>query len=195
MKQTIKIRCKNNKKTGNFPIGSPLSEIFSEFGLKMEHGPISAKVNNKVEGMHYRVYHNKDVEFLDMKASSASRAYTRSLFLVLCKAVKDLYGLALVVIDIPVSNGFYCDLQLGRPVTEEDVNRLRTRMQEIIDAQMPITRHECPTEEAIQMFDRLGDIQKAKILRSSGQLYCCYYDLDGYVDYFYGTLVTNTREL
>ena len=195
MKQTIKIRCKNNKKTGNFPIGSTLSEIFSDFGLQMNHGPISARVNNKVEGMHYRVYHNKDVEFLDMTASSASRAYTRSLFLVLCKAVKDLFGLALVVIDIPVSNGFYCDLELGRPITEEDVNRLRTRMQEIIDAEMPITRHECPTEEAIQMFDRLGDIQKAKILRSSGQLYCCYYDLDGYVDYFYGTLVTNTREL
>ena len=195
MKQTIKIRCKNNKKTGNFPIGSTLSEIFSDFGLQMNHGPISARVNNKVEGMHYRVYHNKDVEFLDMTASSASRAYTRSLFLVLCKAVKDLFGLALVVIDIPVSNGFYCDLKLGRPITEEDVNRLRTRMQEIIDAEMPITRHECPTEEAIQMFDRLGDIQKAKILRSSGQLYCCYYDLDGYVDYFYGTLVTNTREL
>ena len=195
MKQTIKIRCKNNKKTGNFPIGSTLSEIFSDFGLQMNHGPISARVNNKVEGMHYRVYHNKDVEFLDMTVSSASRAYTRSLFLVLCKAVKDLFGLALVVIDIPVSNGFYCDLELGRPLTEEDVNRLRTRMQEIIDAEMPITRHECPTEEAIQMFDRLGDIQKAKILRSSGQLYCCYYDLDGYVDYFYGTLVTNTREL
>ena len=117
MKQSITIRCKNNKKTGNFPIGSSLSDIFSEFGLKMEHGPISAKVNNKVEGMHYRVYHNKDVEFLDMKSSSASRAYTRSLFLVLCKAVKDLFGLALVVIDIPVSNGFYCDLQLGRPIT------------------------------------------------------------------------------
>ena len=195
MKQSITIRCKNNKKKANFPIGSSLSDIFSEFGMKMEHGPISAKVNNKVEGMHYRVYHNKDVEFLDMKSSSASRAYTRSLFLVLCKAVKDLFGLALVVIDIPVSNGFYCDLQLGRPITEDDVNRLRVRMQEIIDAQMPITRHECPTEEAIQMFDRLGDIQKAKILRSSGQLYCCYYDLDGYVDYFYGTLVTNTREL
>jgi len=195
MKQEVKIRCKNNKKTANVAIGSTLSEIFSQFNLEMSHGPFSARVNNKVEGMHYRVYHNKDVEFLDITQSSAHRAYTRTLFFVLCKAVKDLFGQALVIIDIPVSNGYYCDLQLDHAVTEEDVSRLRQRMQEIIDAHMPITRHECPTEEAVSMFDRLGDKAKVKLLRSSGTLYTCYYELGGYLDYYYGTLLTNTSQL
>ena len=90
MKQVVQIRCKNNKKSQKVAIGSTLSDIFSSFDLRMAHGPVSAKVNNKVEGMHYRVYNSKDVEFLDMYTSSGSRAYTRSLFFVLCKAVQDL---------------------------------------------------------------------------------------------------------
>ena len=192
---SIKIRCKNNKKTANFPIGSTLSEIFSGFGLKMDYGPISAKVNNKVVGMGFPIHHDKDVEFLDMTTPSGSRAYTRSLFMVLCKAVKDLYGQALVVIDIPVSNGFYCDVQLDRPITEEDADRLRKRMQEIIDAKLPIVRHECPTEDAIKMFEERGDTQKGKLLRGAGTLYTCYYNLDDYVDYYYGALVANTSQL
>ena len=195
MEQTIKIRCKNNKETREFPIGSTLGEIYSGFDLNMEYGPVSAKVNNKVEGLNFRVYHNKDVEYLDMTTPSGSRAYTRTLFFVLCKAVKDLFGLALVVIDIPVSNGFYCDLHLDRPVTDDDVTRLRTRMKEIIDAKLPITRHECPTDEAVELFQRLGDTSKAKLLRSSGSLYSCYYELGGYYDYYYGTLLTNTSQL
>ena len=195
MEQTIKIRCKNNKETREFPIGSTLGEIYSGFGLNMEYGPVSAKVNNKVEGLNFRVYHNKDVEYLDMTTPSGSRAYTRTLFFVLCKAVKDLFGPALVVIDIPVSNGFYCDLHLDRPVTDDDVTRLRNRMKEIIDAKVPITRHECPTDEAVELFQRLGDVSKAKLLRSSGSLYSCYYELGGYYDYYYGTLLTNTSQL
>ena len=195
MEQTIKIRCKNNKETREFPIGSTLGEIYSGFDLNMEYGPVSAKVNNKVEGLNFRVYHNKDVEYLDMTTPSGSRAYTRTLFFVLCKAVKDLFGLALVVIDIPVSNGFYCDLHLDRPITDDDVTRLRTRMKEIIDAKLPITRHECPTDEAVELFQRLGDTSKAKLLRSSGSLYSCYYELGGYYDYYYGTLLTNTSQL
>ena len=115
MKQVIQIRCKNNKKTQKVEIGSTLFDVFSSFDLKMTHGPVSARVNNKVEGMHYRVYNSKDVEFLDMTTASGSRAYTRTLFFVLCKAVQDIYPATDVVIDIPVSNGFYVDIRLGRP--------------------------------------------------------------------------------
>ncbi len=105
MKRSIQIRCKNNKKTAKVEIGSTLYDVFHELKLDMPYGPINAKVNNKIEGMHYRLYHNKDVEFLDLHSPSALRAYTRTLFFVLCKAVHDLYPHSNVVIDIPVSNG------------------------------------------------------------------------------------------
>ena len=195
MRQVLHIRCKNNKKTQEVPIGSTLSDIYKEINLQLPYGPVSAKVNNKVEGLHYRVYHNKDIEFLDLLTPSGIRTYTRSLFLVLCKAVHDLYPTSSVVIDIPVSNGYYCNLQLGHEITTEDVNRIRTRMQEIIDAKMPIQRYETTTEEAVKMFTELGDIQKAKLLRSSGSLYCVYYVLDDYKDYYYGSMLTNTAQL
>ena len=195
MRQVLHIRCKNNKKTQEVPIGSTLSDIYKEINLQMPYGPVSAKVNNKVEGLHYRVYHNKDVEFLDLLTPSGIRTYTRSLFLVLCKAVHDLYTGSQVIIDIPVSNGYYCNLQLGHEITTEDVDRISTRMQEIIDAKMPIQRYETTTEEAVKMFTELGDIQKAKLLKSSGSLYCVYYVLEDYKDYYYGSMLTNTSQL
>lgn len=195
MKQVIQIRCKNNKKSQKVEIGSTLFDIFSAFDLKMTHGPMSARVNNKVEGMHYRVYNSKDVEFLDMTSSSGSRAYTRTLFFVLCKAVQDIYPATDVVIDIPVSNGFYVDIRLGRPVVDEDVNIIRRRMQEIIDARMPIRRFTVPTEEAVALFLEKGDIEKVKLLKTSGSIYTTYYKIGDYVDYYYGTLLTNTSQL
>lgn len=195
MKQVIQIRCKNNKKSQKVEIGSTLFDIFSAFDLKMTYGPVSARVNNKVEGMHYRVYNSKDVEFLDMTSSSGSRAYTRTLFFVLCKAVQDIYPATDVVIDIPVSNGFYVDIRLGRPVVDEDVNIIRRRMQEIIDARMPIRRFTVPTEEAVALFQEKGDVEKVKLLKTSGSIYTTYYKIGDYVDYYYGTLLTNTSQL
>lgn len=195
MKQVVQIRCKNNKKTQKVANGSTLSDIFSSFNLKMEHGPVSAKVNNKVEGMHYRVYNNKDIEFLDMRTSSGSRAYTRTLFFVLCKAVQDLYPGHDVVIDIPVSNGFYVDVRLERDVTADGVDCIRKRMQEIVDARMPIRRYMVPTEDAIALFEEKGDVEKVKLLRTSGSLYTTYYKIGEYVDFYYGTLLTNTSQL
>ena len=195
MKQVIQIRCKNNKKTQNVAIGCTLSDVFSQFSIDMPFGPICARVNNKVEGMHFRVYHSKDVEFLDMHSASASRNYTRTLFFVLCKAVHDIYSKSHVIIDIPVSNGYYVNLQLGHSVGLEDVDNIRKRMQKIINEHMPVTRHEVPSEQAIKMFRDRGDEAKVKLLESSGRLYTTYYQIDDYVDFYYGSLLTNTRKL
>ena len=195
MKQVIQIRCKNNKKIVNVNIGSTLSDVLNEINLKMPYGPVCAKVNNKVEGLHYRLYHKKDVEFLDMTSGSGSRNYTRSVFFVLCKAVKDIWPKSHVIIDIPVSNGYYCDLRIGRPVTEEDVAKVKARMDEIIAAAMPICRHESVTEKAIKLFSDLGDTAKVKLLQTTGRLYTTYYEIDGYYDFYYGSLLTNTKQI
>lgn len=195
MEKEIQIRCKNNKKTLNIRIGSTLSEIFRQSGAGVEYGPICARVNNKVEGMHYRVYQSKEIEFLGLRSPSALRTYTRTLFMVLCKAVNDLYPDGRVMIDIPVSNGYYCDLRIGRPVTDADADALRSRMKELIAAGLPIHRYETTTEEAVRMFSEAGATSKVKLLESTGHLYTIYYDLDGYRDYYYGALLTDTSGL
>lgn len=195
MEQIIKIHVLNNAKTVEVPLGANLEEVYQQSGLQMEYGPISAHVNNKVEGMHFRVYKQKQVEFLDITSPSGLRAYTRTLFFVLCKAAHDLFDPCKVAIDIPISNGYYVDLQIGRPVTPDDVSSLRQRMQEIIDSAIPIHRFEASTEEAVEMFSKEGSLSKSKLLKSSGRLFTTYYDIDGYKDYFYGTLLTNTSQL
>ena len=195
MRETVQIRCKNNGKILTVPIGSTLEEIYEQFGIEMTYGPVSAKVNNKVEGMHYRVYNRKDVEFLDLTTSSGLRTYTRTLFFVLCKAVSELYPGGHVIIDIPVSNGYFCDLQIGREVSAFDVDSIKKRMKEIIDAKMPVKRKERTTEEAIKLFRERGAESKVKLMESLGRLYTIFYEIDGYYDYFYGTLLTNTSKL
>ena len=113
----IKLYCCNNDATIEVPIGSSLEDAYQKLGLNMAYGPINARVNNKIEGMHFRIYKQKEVEFLDITSASGSRAYTRSLFFVLCKAVHDLYEKCKVAIDIPVSNGYYVNLDIGHEVT------------------------------------------------------------------------------
>jgi len=195
MEQTIAIRCKNNGQTVKVPVSSTLKEVYDLLGLEMKNPPMMAHVNNKVEGLNYRLYKPKDVEFFDITSSSGQRTYTRTLFFVLCKAAHDLWPSCKVWIDIPVSNGYYVGLHLGRPVTLDDVGQLRRRMQDIIGQALPIHRHETTTEEAIRLFDERGSQSKVKLLRSLGALYTTYYSLDGYLDYFYGAMLTNTSQL
>lgn len=195
MKQMLLIRCKNNKKVLKVNVGSTLSEVFSASELKMDHGPVCARVNNKVQGMHYRLYNDKDVEFLDMRSGSGSRTYTRTLFFICCKAINDLYGNVEVRIDLPVSKGYYVHVNLGRDITADDVARIRCRMQEIIDADTPIRRRMVTAEEAIRLFSEKGDMSKVKLLKGQGKLYTVYYQIDDFIDYFYGALLTSTSEV
>lgn len=210
MGKTITIRCKNTGKTHKIPIGFTLEEVYDLLEIKMPLGVTSAKVNNKVEGLHFMFFNDKDVEFLDISSSSGMRTYTRSLFFVLYKAVRDLFPKAHLRIDTPVSNGYYCTLEDESKVTangrdkscvpcsdwnEERVAAIKKRMQEIIAADLPFHRITCPTEEAIALFERNGLTSKAKLLRSNGELYTTYYTLDDTADYFYGSLLIHTSQL
>ena len=100
-----------------------------------------------------------------------------------------------MIIDIPISNGYYVDLQIGRAVTPDDAASLRQKMQDIINAAIPIHRYETTTEEAISMFEKAGSLSKVKLLKSTGRLFTTYYDIDGYQDYYYGALLTNTSQI
>lgn len=192
MSQNIKIRCRNNGQIFKVPFGTSLKELYKESGLEMKYGALCALVNNKVQGMNYRFYNAKDVEFKDITSSHGMRTYTMSLFLVLAKAVEDLYPGGQLIIGAPVSRGYFCELRIGRPVTEEDAQAIQTRMQEIVQMDMKINRVQCPIEEAIELFRSKGMESKAKLLESQSNLYTNYYRLGDTVDYFYSCLLTRT---
>ena len=188
----LQIYCKNNNLTKEFPVGSSLLDIYSGLDLNMPYGPVSAKVNNKVEGLNFRVYYNKDVEFLDITNPSGMRTYVRSLCFILVKAVKDLYPTGSISLEHPVSKGYYCHLHLDRSIGLDDVSRIKQRMKELIAADLPFERIECHTEKAVGLFRSQGMEDKVKLLQTSGQLYTFYYRLEDCIDYYYGSLVPST---
>lgn len=196
MADTLRIRCKNNKKTKNVPLGSTLLDVYHAFNLDIPYGPCSAKVNNKIEGLGFPLYHNKDVEFLNITTASGMRTYARTLLFILCKAAKDLYPDVKIKARAVVSRGLYLSaLRDGKSIHKEEVEKIKERMQEIIDADLPFYRHEIPTDEAIKMFEERGDISKVRLLESSGKLYTTYQELDGMPDYYYGSILPSTGQI
>ncbi len=199
MGKNITIRCKNTGRTHKVPMGFNLEEVYEMLDLHMPYGPTSAKVNNKVEGLHFVLFSDKDVEFLDVTSSSGLRTYTRSLFFVLYKAVRDVLGKSTRLrIDTPVSNGYYCRLtdETGEPLAnEENIAKIKERMSELVASHLPFHRITCPTEQAIERFREDGLENKAKLLEGYGKLYTNYYTLDDTADYFYGSLLINTGQI
>jgi uridine kinase len=193
--KNVKIRCKNNKNILNVEIASKLSEIFPLCGVEMKYPPVAAIVNNVAVGMNYRVFSNKTVEFIDMTSASGYWIYTRTLFLVLCKAVHDLHPEGSVKIEFPVSRGYYCNINIGNPITPDDVADIRAKMSEIIAAAIPIHTHIEPSEEVIEMFRKMGDESKVRLLETVGSMYSMYCTIGDYVDSFYGPTLCNTGEL
>lgn len=192
MKQMLQIYCKNNNISKEFPIGSSLLDIYYGFNLNFPYQVVSAKVNNRSEGLNFRVYNNKDVEFLDVRDSSGMRTYVRSLCFVLYKVVSELFPNGKLFVEHPVSKGYFCNLRIGRPVTLEDVSQIKKRMQEIIAEDITYHRIECHTTEAVRVFSERGMNDKVKLLESSGSIYTYYYTLGGTADYYYGNLLPST---
>lgn len=188
----VRIYCKNTNSFKDFPEGISLLEIYKGFDLQMPYGTVSAKVNNKVESLDFRVYYNKDVEFLDITSASGMRTYVRSLCFILVKAVEELYPEGSISLEHPVSKGYYCNLHLDRSIGLDDVKRIKQKMQEIIDEDIPFQRTESHTDDIVRLFRQHGMLDKAKLLETSGQLYSYYYRLRDTVDYYYGSLVPST---
>lgn len=195
MSKTINIRCANTGRTHKVPMGFNLEEVYELLELKMPFGPTSAKVNNKVEGLHFVLFNDKDIEYLDITSPSGHRTYTRSVFFVLYKAAHDLFPDAMLRIENPVSNGYYCHIDLPGGITPEQVEQLKVRMQEIINDDLPFHRLTAHTDEAVKLFRDAGLENKAKLLESCGRLYTHYYTLGDVANYFYGSLLVRTSQI
>ena len=194
----IQVRCKNINQTKSFPEGSSLLEVLAGFPeLNFEYQPVSARVNNASQGLKFRVYQNRDVEFLDVRTSGGMRAYVRSLCFVLYKASQDVFPGSRLYMEHPISHGYFGNFHKadGSAVTEQDVDMIRARMQQIVDEDMPFHRTEAITEDAIELFRKSGFTDKVKLLETSGQIYTDYYTLGDTVDYYYGPLVPSTGYL
>jgi len=195
----LQIRCKNNNVTKSFPEGTSLLEVYQEFAddIKLPYPVISAKVNNVSQGLKFRLFQNRDVEFMDGRAGSGHRVYVRSLCFVLYKATQDLFAGSKLFIEHTISRGYYCNFKkkTGEPLTDSDIEAIKDRMHEIIRLDIPFRRTEATTEEALRVFADRGFSDKVKLIETSGQVYTDYYTLGDTVDYYYGPLVPSAGYL
>ena len=186
----LKIFCRNNGETKEFPMGVNLKEVFDGFGLDMPNGLMAARVNNVTEGLALRLYRNRDVEFLDITSDDGMRMYLRSLTFIFMKAMNEIFPGKVVRFENAISKGYYCRME--QPITDEQIAVVRERMKSIVAGDIPFKRVECHTEDAIEVFRRIGRADKVRLLETYDRLYTSYYELDGYVDSYYNGLVPST---
>lgn len=193
----IQVYCKNTGSSKVFREGTTLLDMLPEFDFPKPFPIVSARVNNVSQGLKFRVYNSRDVQFVDATSASGMRVYLRSLFFLLCKAAGDVFRRSSLYIEHPISHGYYCELckEDGKPLTQKDVDRIKARMQELVARDVAFHRHEVQTEEAIRIFRAKGFDDKVKLLETSGQVYMDYYTLGKKADYYYGRLVPSTGYL
>lgn len=192
MSDTVKVLCRNTGEEKDVAVGTPLTELISYFGVKMPYLITNARVNNKTESLTFRVYRPKIVEFVDISDSSAMRTYVRSLCFILAKAVDDILPHAEMYIEHAVSRGYYFQIESELPVGKPELDAVRSRMHEIIEKDIPFEQVEEETTKVVKLFRELDMEDRAQLLETSDMLYSRYSKLDGYIDYFYGSLTPST---
>ena len=194
MENSIPVYCVNTAKYYPMPGGATLDDLLKEVG-PLGFTPLCAKVNNRTEALDYPVFMPKQVEFLRPDHPSSRRVYIRSLCMLLYKAVSQVHPDASLRIEHSVSRGHYCRLHpLDNPkaTITPDVEALCIAMQDLIDRDLPLERHQRLTRDVIEKFRRQRLDSKVLLLETTHALYTTYYTLDGLADSYYGPLVTRT---
>lgn len=193
----VRIFCKNTGTYKEFLEGTPLLDIAPAFEFDKPYDILAAKVNNVAEGLRFRVFHNRDVEFLDYRTYIGRNFYSRSLCFLLYKATRDLFPESRMTIRRPISKGYFCSVYKndGSSLTEEDVEAIGSRMRELVNENIPFKRKEIQIGEAIRIFKESGDLDKVKLLETCGEVYITCYSLGDVTDYYYDELVPSTGYL
>ena len=192
MSETITIYCKNNNTYKDVPIGSSLLDIYTAVGAPLRYRPMNAQVNNKTESLNFRCWQPKDIEFIDYTQLSGLRTYVRSLCHIFSKAVYDIWPTAILNLEHPVSKGYYCVIHNGKNIDLETIEKIKKRMWELIDADLPFLHKSVRTVDAAVLFRERGMNDKARLIETAGLPYPSYYELEGYINFFYGCLTPST---
>ena len=193
----VQVYCKNTKETKRFPEGTSLMQMLSEFDCRTPYPIVSAKVNNVSQGLKFKVYQNKDIEFIDVREPSGMRVYCRSLNFLLYKAACDVLPGSKLYVEHPISHGYFCHIKKadGTYITPEEITLIEARMKELVQKDLPFHRYDVQTDKAIKEFKKAGFEDKVRLLETSGEAYTDYYTLGETADYYYGKLVPSTGYL
>lgn len=204
MSDCLKIFCENTGEYVEIQGGETLRELARKIDrerLGLAFPEICALVNNKNEPLQYQVFAPKMVRFIDRQSASGFRVYTRSLSMMLYRAVREVLPGALLRIVHSISNGWYCRLFLpgkdGKPETavvpdSALLARLQEVMESLRDRDVPFIRKERLTRDISVKFREEGLFDKVELLDTLHELYTTVYRLDGVLDSYYGALAPST---
>ena len=191
----VTIFCKNNNTYKSYPIGTSLFEVCRDMNIQLKSQVLAARVNHKVESLNFLIFKPKDIEFIDATVSAGMRVYERSISMVMAKVVKDLFPRAVLKIEHPISKGVFCKISSFRSITEDQVQQLKNRMQEIIDDSLPIYEEEKQTSEVIRIFRKGRKTDTVRLLETLKMPYTRYFRIEDYTDYYSGVLAPSTAYL
>ncbi len=182
--------------TFNGPKGTAV-EAFIHAGLPANGSrPVGALINGRLRELATRVEGDVSIMPVTMADSDGVRIYRRSLsFLMIAAAAEVFPGDTITVHHSMPFGGYYCGRNGGRPLRDDELDRLRDRMRELVEADLPINRVRIPLEEALQLFRDSGDFEKADLFSRRRKDYLTLYELNEVRDYFHGFMVPRTGYL
>lgn len=206
--EKIRIYCKNTEQFYEVDPGTRLVDFMEKIGIKA----LAAHVDNQLKELSYKLYMAHSIEFIDYTSSDGRRCYKRTLFFILQKAITELYPNKQLILDYTLPNGNYGELtdaplafdsedilkirmETVQELTEEEVAAVKQRMQEIIDANIPIVKKKMSNDEAVALFQANRQFCKANLIKSLGCFFVSVYFIGDYADTFYGPALHTTGQV
>ena len=204
----IRVYCKNTQEYWQVAPGTELAELREKYGIDA----CAAYVDNQLKELSYPLYMPHSIEFLSYTHSDGRRCYKRSIYMLLQKAVKELYPGKQLILDYTLPNGGYGELvdapAADNPddslkirmesiceLSEEEIYRIKVRMQEIVAEDLPIVKRKLASQEAAELFTANRQYDKARLVKEMGQFFVSVYFMGDYADTFYGPMLHSTGEI
>lgn len=188
----IKIKYKENEY--EYESGISLLEISKNFKNDFKEKILVATVNNRLSSLDTKLNRSCEVNFFDMTSVLGNRTYSRGIYFLFSKAVKDVLNCDVKIMHI-IEKGIYCEVLCNNLISEVTVEKIKIRMRELVSSAFPITKIMVSRLEAIDYFTKINQVDKASSLRFISNSSISLYKLDDSLDYFYGVLPCNTSYL
>ena len=185
---------KINGITKEYPEGTTWMEVAREHQKAYEYDILLVRVNGKLQELHKQV---KDCElsFVTAKDKPGMSAYQRSASLMMLKAFYSVAGAGNVeklMIDFSIGRGFFVEARGNFVLNQEFLDAVKAKMREYVERKIPIMKRSVSTDDAIELFEKLGMYDKARLFRYRMVSRVNIYSIDGFEDYYYGYMVQNT---
>ena len=175
-----------------FKRGTPLADVFRA-AYDGDKQPVAVIINGKLVESSRPLEWDIAVKPVFLSDSDGIRIYARSLSFLLVIVVREMFPDIRVHIDYSVPHGGYvCHLKGREPFTNQELKRIKSRMKELVAADLPILRKRVTPEQARDAFRAQGDMDKERLVSTLDEDHYHLYELNGMTDYFHGYMVAST---